>query len=57
MLLFRLHAFGDAVEPQAPRKVDDGVDDRRGAFMVRQIANEGAVDLDPIEREATQISE
>src|SRR4051812_7665787 len=58
-LIHGLDAFGYGLHLQLPREAADGADDCRAVFALHriQVANEAAIDLDFIEREAPQIAE
>ena len=52
-----LHAFGGSRYPQAAAQSDHGPNDRNAVFLPRQVADEGLIDLDLVERETAQIAE
>ena len=53
-LRFGLDAFGDDLEPQAVRHLDDGVDDRGIVAIDGHVAHERLVDLQRVDRELLQ---
>ena len=56
-LLGALDALGDRVEAEAAAEAEERAQDRLRARIVLQRADEGAVELDLVEREAAQIAE
>ncbi len=54
-LLLGFHAFGDHLQAQAVRQRDDRVHDGRVLGIGDHILDEGAIDLELVEREAAQI--
>src|SRR3569623_1790637 len=52
-----LHALRHHVEAQAPRHGDDGGDDGRVVLIGLHVADEGAVDLESLDREALEIAQ
>ena len=56
-LLLRLHALGQRADPQACAKRGHGANNGAALLTVGQVAHEGLVDLDLVEREAAQIAE
>src|SRR5665647_3910533 len=56
-LLLGFHALGDDRHLQAMAEPDDGPDDRGRLRVAAEIDDEGAVDLDLVERESLQIGE
>ncbi len=45
-----LHAFGDDAQAECMSEGDDGPDDRQAVRVGRQVADEGAVDLQLVQR-------
>src|SRR6267154_1557020 len=56
-LLLGLDALGDDRHFQAVAEVDDGANDRRRLRAAAEVHDEGAVDLDLVERERLQIAQ
>ena len=54
---FGLHPFCDHGQVQHVREGDDGDHDRRVAGIGGDVANEGRVDLEFVDREAFQVSQ
>src|SRR6185312_10429209 len=55
-LLLGLDALGDGVQPETAGDPDDGAHDRRIVRVGCHVANEGAVDLQSIDRQMLQIA-
>ena len=51
----RAHAFGDDLEPEAARKADDRLGDRRVARIGLEVGDERDVDLQRVDREMLQV--
>ena len=49
--------LGDHVEREGPRHADDRLDDRRPLLLDAERVDEGAVDLERVEREAVEVGE
>src|SRR5436190_3344053 len=56
-LLLGFHALGDDGHLQAVAETDDGPDDRRRLRIPSEIDDEGAVDLDLVERKRLQVTQ
>src|SRR5690606_29531326 len=56
-LLLRLHALGRGLDHQAVGQVGNGTDDRHRLTAVAHVMHERLVDLDPVERERTQVTQ
>src|SRR5947209_18055441 len=54
-LLLRFHAFGHDLEFEAVREADDGERNHRVLRIARDVANEGMVDLERVDRETLQV--
>ncbi|MNG37897.1 hypothetical protein D3C84_1253860 [compost metagenome] len=56
-LLFRLNPLGRGLDHQAVGQVGNGADDRHRLAAVAHVVHERLVDLDPVERERTQVTQ
>lgn len=52
-----LYAFGNDLERQAVGQRDDGAGDRLVGRRALDVADEGLVDLEPVDRKASQVAE
>jgi hypothetical protein len=55
--LLVLHAFGDDLEAEGMRELDGRADDRGAAGIGRDVRDEGAVDLELVDREVAEVGE
>ncbi len=53
----RFHAFGHGGHAELPAEVGDGSDQDRAVRPLEKVADEGAVDLDLVEREGPQMGQ
>src|SRR5690242_6356023 len=53
----RLHTLGGDLDPQRFAERDDGADDRHRVRVLLHLRDEGAVDLDLVEREALEVAQ
>jgi hypothetical protein len=55
LLDHRFDALRNDFDAEAAAEIDDGLDDRSVAVAVREVVNEGAVDLDIIDPELLEV--
>ena len=56
-LVVVLDAFGKRVDPESLAQLDEGLDDRGRLVRGREVRDEGAVDLERVDRELPQVRE